>query len=258
MPETNERSLLVELKDVHKFYGSVHALRGVDLKVYKGEVIGLVGDNGAGKSTLIKVLGGISSLDEGEIIWEGNRVKISSPKDARKLGIEIVFQERTLIDYFTASQNIFLGREECKNFGIVKIIDYNRMNEIAADVLRGIGLKVLPTQEARFCSGGEQQGIEVARAVHFKAKLVILDEPTRGLSVAAVESVLNFVKALKNEGIACIFVTHNLNHVHPVADRIVMLSRGVKILDTKKENVSIKDIEKIIKESSAKLGGVSG
>jgi len=213
----------------------VHALKNFDLDVRRGEIIGLLGDNGAGKSTFIKIISGLIQPDTGEIYWEGRRVKIRSVQDSRKLGIETVFQERGLIECFPISKNIFLGREPVK---FRFFMNLGEMNAKAEELLKQLGMSVSPEQEVRFCSGGEKQGVIVARAMYFRAKLVNLDEPTRALSVKGVRQVLEFVRRLKENNISCIFVTHNMYHVYPVADRFVFLHRGEKILEIERNKVS--------------------
>lgn len=228
------------MKDIHKWFGEVHALRGMDFHVDSGEIVGLVGDNGAGKSTLMGILNGSISKSRGAIYWKGKESVISSVKDARGLNIEMVYQDQALVDAKTVAENIFLGREPVKSFGPIKIIDRGEMRKRARETTESLGLEIAsPDQEVRFCSGGERQGVAIARALHFKAELVILDEPTTALSVKGVEKVLDFIKQLRDEGIACIVITHNLEHVYPVSDRIVMLARGKKIMDVKKEKISI-------------------
>jgi len=234
---------LVEMRNLHKFYERVHALNDVNFKIYPGEAVGLIGENGAGKSTLIKILAGVIRNDKGEIFWKGERVEIPSVDVSRRLGIETVFQEATLIDIFNVGQNIFLGREPTKRLGPIRHVDYRRMNETSAVLLKELRLRVTPDREVRFCSGGERQGIAVSRAMHFKANLVILDEPTRGLSIMGVEQIWKFARKLKEEKIACIFITHQFHDVYPVADRFVMLARGIKVLDKEKKDLSIQDLE---------------
>jgi simple sugar transport system ATP-binding protein len=232
---------LLRLRNIHKWFEKVHALNGINLDVYPGEIVGLIGDNGAGKSTLVKILSGVLRPDEGEIFWEGKKVKISSVQDARKLGIETVHQERGFVDCFSISKNIFLGREPKKPLFFLNIVDYGEMKKEAQKVINWLNLKVDPNQEMRFASGGEKQGVVVGRAMYFKAKLVILDEPTRALSVAGVERVLEFTEALKNSGISCIFVTHTLHQIFKIADRFVILYRGEKKLDVEKKEFSSAD-----------------
>jgi len=242
---------LLEMKNIHKFYGRVHALKGVDFKIYEGEIVGLIGDNGAGKSTLAKIIAGVIRKDMGEIYWKGKKVEIKSVHDARKLGIEMAFQEQALVDSLDLALNLFLGREITS--GALKVLNYKKMYEETKKALKTLGLKIAenPRREIRFCSGGERQGVVIARAMYFKSKLVILDEPTRNLSVAGERMVLNFVKNLKKENISCIFITHALRHVYEVSDRIVVLASGVKILDIPKTGRSLEELEDIIMKSSA-------
>lgn len=244
---------LLSLRNIHKYFGKVHALKGVDLDIYEGEVIGLIGDNGAGKSTLTKIIAGVIKKDAGEIYWMGRKVEIKNVNDARKLGIEVAFQEMTLIDSLDIGLNIFLGRE-ITSHRIPWILDYNRMYQESSRILRQLGLRTSenPKREVRFLSGGEKQGIVVARAMLFHSKLVILDEPTRNLSVAGVKMVLDFIKSLKERKIACIFISHTLHHVYEVADRIVLLSLGEKILDVPKLQYTVEELERLIIERTLK------
>ncbi len=231
-------SALVEMKNIHKWFGKVHALMGVDLSVNPSEIVGLVGDNGAGKSTLIKILTGVLSKNEGEIYFNGKKIKFSSPREARDNGIETIYQEQALADDLSVTRNLFMGKELQKSIGPIKLLNHKKMKKESENILSGLGLSISSMdQETRFCSGGERQGI--ARAMYFKAKLVILDEPTRALGVAGVRRVLELVKELKSRGIASIFITHNLHHVYPVADRFVILVRGKKVGDCLKKDTSI-------------------
>ncbi len=227
--------VLMSVRNINKWFGKVHALKNFNLDVRKGEIIGLLGDNGAGKSTFIKIISGLIRPNTGEIYWEGRRVNIRSIQDARRLGIETVFQEKGLIECFPVSKNIFLGREPTK---FRFFMNLKEMNARCEKLLKQLGLNVSPEQEVRFCSGGEKQGVVIARAMYFRAKLVNLDEPTRALSIKGVKEVLEFVKELKKSNISCIFVTHNVYHVYPIADRFVFLHRGEKILEIEKDKVS--------------------
>jgi simple sugar transport system ATP-binding protein len=241
---------LLSIKGLHKWFGKVHALNDINIDIYSGEVVGLLGDNGAGKSTLIKILAGVLQKDKGEIYWEGKKVEIKSVKDSRNLGIETVFQERGLIEGFNVDKNVFLGREPTTR---LKLIDYKKMEVETEKLMEKLGLRIKPSQEARFCSGGEKQGIIVSRAMYFKAKLVNLDEPTRALSIRGVEQVRSFVRELKKENIACIFVTHNLEHVYPVADRFIVMARGEAVLNVEKKEVPTSHtLEELIIEAIAR------
>jgi len=235
----------LKAENIHKFYGSVHALKGVDLEVWKGEVVGLIGDNGAGKSTLAGIIAGAIPKTAGKIYIKGKEVDISSVQVARQYGIEMVYQDHAVVDTLEVAKNIFLGRELVKP-GLIKLLDVKKMREEAAKALKRLELRVPPDREVKFLSGGERQGVAISRAMYFKAELVILDEPTAALSVSAARKVLDFVRQLKASGIACILISHNLHHVYPVADRIVVLSRGEKIADLKKEETSVEELEEIL------------
>jgi len=239
-----EEKSLVKMAGVHKWFGKVHALKGVDFEVRHSEIVGLVGDNGAGKSTLIKVLSGYHLADKGEINFEGKRVNITSSLDARKLGIETVYQEQALAPNMSISRNIFMGRELVRSLGFM---DKKAMDGGSMEALKSIGLHLRsPDALIAMLSGGERQGVAIARVLHFKAKLVILDEPTIALSVKEAQQVLEFIKQLRKEGISVVFITHNLYHVFPSADRFVVLTRGEKIADVEKKGTSIDELAELI------------
>jgi len=216
---------VLELRDVSKSFGSVQALTDVDLEVHRGEVMALVGDNGAGKSTLIKGIAGIHALDSGEVLFEGQPVSISGPKDAAKLGIEVVYQDLALCDNLDVVQNMYLGREAHDPF--------QRLNEPVMERKTSETLKVLRVttirsirQAVATLSGGQRQSVAVARAVMWNSKLVILDEPTAALGVAQTEQVLALVKRLAEQGLAVVLISHNLHDIFEVADRITVLRLG--------------------------------
>jgi simple sugar transport system ATP-binding protein len=236
---------LLKMEKINKWFESIQAVNDVDFEVYPGETVLLVGDNGAGKSTLIKMLSGYHQPTSGEIYFEGQKVIITSVECARKLGIETVYQERAIVGSSSVAKNVFLGREPTRAFGPIKIVDSKLMKEKSfSAVNEGLGLNISSMdQEARFCSGGEQQGIAIARALLFKYKLVILDEPTNALSVSGVRQVQEFIKELGKKGIASIIITHSLSCIYPICDRIVALSRGSKILDKAKSEISLQELE---------------
>jgi len=243
----NSTSLL-KMVGIHKWFGGVHALRGIDFEVGKGEIVGLVGDNGAGKSTLIKVASGYYQADKGQIFFDGKEVKISSPRDARSLGVETVYQEQALAPHLSIARNIFMGREPSTTLGFM---DQKAMNTQSMDALASIGLHLRsPHIPVSTLSGGQRQGVATARALHFEAKLVILDEPTIALSVKEVREVLEFVRYLKNKGVAAIFITHSLYHVFSVADRIVVMALGTTLADIPTEETTVDDLSEIIVKSS--------
>jgi len=213
---------------IMKRFGGIHALRGVDFTVDRGEVVGLVGDNGAGKSTLIKVLAGVYQPDQGELYIDGERVRFKSPLDAKARGIETVYQELALVDQLDVSANIFLGREP--TFG--PFIDRSRMRQEAHALLTSLQIQIdsLRTPVGQL-SGGQRQAVAIARAVRTEPRLVIFDEPTAALAPPEAARVLELVRRLRARGIAVVFITHTLQHVFAVADRIVVLRSGTKVAD---------------------------
>lgn len=246
--ETSQNDYMVKMIDIHKWFGRVYAVRGVDFNLKRGETLGLLGDNGAGKSTLIKILSGYHVADKGEIFFDGKKVTIRSPRDARKLGIETVYQEQALAPNLSISRNIFMGREPVKGLGL---LDKKLMDEESMQALRDMGLRLRsPDLPVVTLSGGERQGVAIARAIHFKAKCVILDEPTVALSVKEVNEVLEFIRQIKREGISSIFISHNLYHVYEIAERFVVMARGRKMTDVKKEDVTLDDLSELVIKSA--------
>ncbi len=242
-PIDNSQPLL-QMTGIQKWFGRVHALRGVDFEIKRGEVVGLCGDNGAGKSTLIKVISGYHVAEQGQILWEGKEAKLASPYDARALGIETVYQEQALAPHLSIARNIFMGREPTTFLGLM---DQKAMNEMSMKALASLGLKLRsPDTTVATLSGGQRQGVAIARVIHFKAKLVILDEPTIALAVKEVREVLEFVRHLKSEGVAVIFITHTLHHVFDVADRIVIMAHGAKLADIATGDTNVDDLSDII------------
>ena len=243
-PREANQNYLVQMRDIHKWFGKVCALSGVSFEVGDNEIVGLVGDNGAGKSTLIKILSGFHPADKGEIYFEGRKANINNPKDAKKLGIETVYQEQALAPHISISRNIFMGREPTKSFGF---LDKQRMNAESLDTLSKIGLRLSDPQTAvEALSGGQRQGVAIARVLYFKAKLVILDEPTIALSVKESQQVLKFMTQLKAEGISVIFITHNIYHAYQIAERFVILDHAENIANIKKEDTSVEHLSEII------------
>lgn len=222
---------VLSIRGVRKTFGTVRALQGVDLDLQRGEIIGLIGDNGAGKSTLINILSGFERPDEGSILLDGEPVHFASPDEARSRGIETVYQEQALADDLSVERNLFLGKEPMRKVGPFRFLDLKRMRTESQFMLDELRLRMPVDQETRFLSGGERQGIAIARAIYFDARVVILDEPTNALGVAAVERVLKLIRELKERDISCIFVSHNLAHVHAIVDRVVLFVHGTKMLD---------------------------
>ena len=215
----------LELREVSKNFGSVEALRGVDFQVGDGEVMALVGDNGAGKSTLIKCVAGIHSIDGGEIRFDGQPVTIHGPKDAAKLGIEVVYQDLALCDNLDVVQNMYLGREI--RDPIFRLREAP-MEQRTAETLKSLSVTTIKSvrQPVATLSGGQRQSVAVARSVLWNNRVVFLDEPTAALGVAQKRQVLDLVKRLGEQGLAVVIVSHNLNDVFEVADRITVLRLG--------------------------------
>ncbi len=247
MGETAGNGQLVELAGIRKYFGHVCALESVSLDVGYNEIVGLVGDNGAGKSTLIKILSGVFPPDAGEIRWQGNTVTFASPAEAIRAGIETIFQETAVVDPMTVMRNIFMGRELVRWTGPLRWMDLRRMGRESMKALEQVDLRLRsPNAVVGELSGGQRQGVAIARAMHFKTKLLILDEPTNNLSVKESKRILEFILDLKKQGISSIFITHNLNHVYPVADRICVLSHGSEVGIFRKEQTSIDELTDLI------------
>lgn len=217
----------LELRNISKSFGEVQALRDVNFVVGQNEVVGLLGDNGAGKSTLIKIITGYYQPDSGEMIINGQKVEHFSVPRARELGIETVYQERALAEQQTLWRNIFLGRELADRYGF---LDVKRMrdetNKLMLESMGFTSSAVTPESTVKTFSGGEKQGVAIVRALYFEADLIILDEPTMGLSLQETRKLLNFVRGIKAAGKSAIFIDHNVFHVYSVADRVVVLDRG--------------------------------
>jgi simple sugar transport system ATP-binding protein len=240
---------LVEMRNIEKFYGRIHALRGVNLTIRPGEIVGLLGDNGAGKSTLIKVLSGAVPYTSGEIRIKGKPVRMRSTNDAISNGIETIYQDSALVPQLSIARNLFLGRELRKGPRALDILDLARMNDVAGQLLKRVGIsKNIPaTTPIGSLSGGERQAVAIARAMYFDSDLIILDEPTNNLGVAETQGVLRFVREIKNSDHSCIFIAHNIHHVFQVVDRMVVMRRGEIVADDiSPKTSSIQDVEDII------------
>ncbi len=248
---------ILELQGVSKTFGAVHALTKVDFRVRSGEVMALVGDNGAGKSTLIKGVAGIYPFDEGKIIWEGSEVHIAGPKDAAKLGIEVVYQDLALCDNLDVVQNMYLGREALTS---LRRLDETTMERKARETLKTLAVTTLQSvrQPVASLSGGQRQSVAVAKAVMWNSKLVILDEPTAALGVAQTRQVLDLVKRLGSQGLAVVIISHNLHDIFEVADRITVLRLGQSIGDLKvSETTQQEVVQQITAGELSHVPGVS-
>jgi simple sugar transport system ATP-binding protein len=240
---------LVEMRNIQKFYGRIHALRNVNLTIKRGEIVGLLGDNGAGKSTLIKVLSGAVPYTSGQILIKGKEVVLSSTNDAIAAGIETIYQDSALVPQLSIARNLFLGRELRTGPRFLDRLDSERMNEVARDLLKRVGISknIPPTTPIGSLSGGERQAVAIARAMYFDSDLIILDEPTNNLGVAETQGVLRFVREARDTGHSCIFIAHNIHHVFQVVDRMVVMRLGTVVADNLSPKTStIQDVEDVI------------
>ena len=239
---------IIECRGLQKWYSGVHALKNINLTIHRGETVGLVGDNGAGKSTLIKILSGVHHQDSGDILIEGARVRLRSPKDAMRHGLETIYQYNSMVPTMSIARNLFIGREPLKwsvmGFGVM---DQKRMRRESVEAIADVDLHLRsPDALVGELSGGQRQGVAIARAMHFRSKVLILDEPTNHLSVKETHKVLDHVVELKEQGVTSIFISHNLHHIHPISDRIVAMARGEKIADVRADEISVDEMTRMI------------
>jgi len=238
---------VLEARGISKRFGRVQAITDITLQLERGEILALVGDNGAGKSTLIKVIAGALKKDSGEILLDSRKVELENPMHAKHLGIEVVYQDLSLINYLNVYQNLFLGRELQKRFGFFKILDQRRMEQQAVEKLQTLGVKVKSCREwVSRLSGGQRQSVAVAKAASFGKKIVILDEPTAALGVEEAHHVLRIVRELKNKGASIIIITHNMEHAFSVADRFLVIRLGGVVGVRRKSETNIDEIVKMI------------
>lgn len=235
---------LLEVRGLNKSFGPVQVLRDVDFSAYAGQVTALVGDNGAGKSTLVKCLGGIYSIDSGEYLFDGKPVTVHGPRDAAALGVEIVYQDLALCDNLDIVQNMFLGREI--KSGIV--LDDITMEQKAAETLAGLSVRTVKSvrQHVASLSGGQRQTVAIAKAVLWNNRLVVLDEPTAALGVAQTAQVLELVRRLADNGLAVVLISHNMNDVFAVADRIAALFLGQMCAQVSASDVTHSQVVELI------------
>ncbi|GAA4975956.1 ATP-binding cassette domain-containing protein [Yinghuangia aomiensis] len=235
---------ILQLRGINKSFGPVHVLRDVDLTVRAGEVTALVGDNGAGKSTLVKCIAGIYPTDSGAYLFEGQPVKVDSPRAAGALGVEIVYQDLALCDNLDIVQNMFLGRERTRGL----VLDEPTMEEMAARTLESLSVRTVASVRQRVSglSGGQRQTVAIAKAVLWNSKVVVLDEPTAALGVAQTAQVLDLVRRLADNGLAVLLISHNMNDVFAVADRIAVLYLGRMTAEVSTSDVTHSQVVQLI------------
>jgi simple sugar transport system ATP-binding protein len=239
---------IIELRNISKSFGSVSALSGINLTMNDHEVLGLIGDNGAGKSTLIKIISGVHLPDSGEIYIRGKLQKKWDVIIARQCGIETVYQDQALAEQQSITRNIFMGREIA---GVLGFLDLKKERAEAEMLMRNIGFtsRVFSPDSVVFTlSGGERQGVAIARALYFKAELIILDEPTTALSLTESEKVFHFVTHARDEGASCIFISHNIYHAYDVSDRFVVMDRGQVVLESDKTKITADELVKSMQD----------
>lgn len=238
---TAETTSRISMRAIRKSFGPVSVLRGVNLEVARGEVIGLVGDNGAGKSTLMKILAGAVKPDSGEIAIDGVTTVITEPKVARQIGIEMVYQDLALCNDLDVAANLFLGREHYHH-GTRKL-DHRRMHKEAQEHLRDLKVRISDTrQEVSNLSGGQRQAVALARAATFHPKILVLDEPTAALAAAEVALILALIKEISAQGVSVILITHRLQDLYDVADRLVVLYEGTLLADLAPKETSMEQL----------------
>ena len=244
-PQSAGRAVL-ELNGIGKAFGAIRALHGIDMQIFPGEVVGLMGDNGAGKSTLVKIIAGNFPPSHGEIRFEGSTVHFTRPLDARAAGIEVVYQDLALADNLTAAANVFLGRELKRRFGPFRFLDHKRMAARALQLFGELRSETRPEDLVKQMSGGQRQAVAIARTRLSNAKLVMMDEPTAAISVRQVEQVLNLIRRLKEQGVAVMLISHRMPDVFAVCDRVVVMRRGEKRADKAISDSSPEEVTSLI------------
>jgi len=247
---------LLRLEGIEKHFGKIQALRGVDLDLNHGEALGIVGDNGAGKSTLLKIMSGVVMPDHGRIFLDGKDVHFRTPKDARARGIEMVYQDLSLCETLTVAQNVFLGREPVRRLLGVPLLDKKALYDKTQRVLEELRIKIPSIRaQVKNLSGGQRQAVAIGRAVTFKPKILILDEPTAALAVREVQKVLDLINNLKSHNIATILISHRLQDVMTVTDRVVVMYEGKKVAERKTRDLKLEELINLISQSKSAVRG---
>ena len=227
------KNIVLEAKNISKYFGTITALENVNLTVRQGECLGVVGDNGAGKSTFMKVLSGLYKPSNGSLFFNGNKEILNSPKDSQNLGLEMVYQDLALAGNLPIGENIFLGREPTKNFGFLKLLDYKKIKELSEAHLDKLKIHVKSAnQKVEELSGGQRQAIAIARATAFNSKIVIMDEPTAALAIKEVGKVLDLINSLKKMGVSVIIISHRMDDIFAVSDRVMALFQGTNFAES--------------------------
>ena len=236
---TSTNKLLLEAKGITKYFGTITALENVNLKVHGGECLGVVGDNGAGKSTLMKVLSGLYKPSQGALFFEGKEKVLESPKDSQILGLEMVYQDLALAGNLPIGENIFLGREPTKNIGFLKFLDFKKIQEMTNAHLDKLKINVKSAdQKVEELSGGQRQAVAIARSTAFNAKVVIMDEPTAALAIKEVGKVLDLINKLKSTGVGVIVISHRMDDIFSVCDRVMALFQGTNFAEAQLDKTS--------------------
>ncbi len=244
---TASKKPLIEMKNIEKHFGSVIALAGVSVDVYPGECHCLLGDNGAGKSTFIKTMSGVHKPTKGEIFFEGKPLNFERPRDAIRAGIATVYQDLAMIPLMSVSRNFFMGNEPERKVGPFSFFDHEKANEVTMSEMKKMGINLRgPDQAVGTLSGGERQTVAIARAVHFGAKVLILDEPTSALGVRQTSNVLATVDKVRKQGIAVVFITHNVRHAMAVGDTFTVLNRGKTLGTAKRGEITPEELQELM------------
>ena len=235
----SSKKKILEAKGISKYFGTITALENVNLSVQEGECLGVVGDNGAGKTTLMKVLSGLYKPSKGELYFNGNKEVLESPRDSQNLGLEMVYQDLALAGNLPIGENIFLGREPTKNLGFLKFLDFKKIKEMSEAHLDKLKIHVKSAdQKVEELSGGQRQAIAIARATAFNSKLVIMDEPTAALAIKEVGKVLDLINGLKKIGVSVIIISHRMDDIFAVCDRVTALFQGTNFAEAELSKTS--------------------
>jgi len=244
---TSQHAPIIQMKNIEKHFGSVIALAGVSLDIFPGECHCLLGDNGAGKSTFIKTMSGVHKPTKGEILFEGKRMDFADPRDSITAGIATVYQDLAMIPLMSVTRNFFMGNEPIRTIGPLKLFDHDYANKVTMKEMKQMGINLRgPDQAVGTLSGGERQTVAIARAVHFGAKVLILDEPTSALGVRQTANVLATVDKVRKQGIAVVFITHNVRHALAVGDRFTVLNRGKTLGTAQRGQITPEELQDLM------------